>query len=55
MTNDELLDDINCRLDSAVDGLREMRRAEKIPSEEIRLSGKINGLLLVKDWLRSYR
>ena len=54
MTSDEVIADLNERIDKGVTYLKVKRQD---PDEVIRkaeLSGKIRGLLLVKDWLRSY-
>ena len=55
MTGDEILADLNDRIDRAVSALSEMREAEDINhNENLRLFHKIDGLLTVMDWLRSY-
>ena len=52
MTAGELIADLNGRIDRAVDSLMELREA---PGTDVsRLSGKIQALQLVRDWLRSY-
>ena len=55
MTSDEILADLNDRLDRAMLELRKMAYSEDVNrNESIRLAAKANGLALVKDWLRSY-
>lgn len=51
-TAEQLLYDLNDRIDR---GVKELHRMRWMPlAEDRRLAGKIEGLRLVKDWLRSY-
>lgn len=52
-TAEELLFDLDERIDRAVDLLRFENRFGQV-GDEMRRNGKIEGLLVVKDWLRGY-
>lgn len=54
MTTAEMLADLSDRIDRAVAELVVLRREVDDRPDRSRLSGKIDGLLVVKDWLRSY-
>lgn len=55
MTSDELLDDLGERIDRGVEQLRRMASATHDFTERGRLDTKASGMLVVRDWLRSYR
>ena len=57
LTADELLADLRDRLDRAQEQLgrlKNQRAAQYTGCEQMRLIGKIEGLGIVQDWLRSY-
>lgn len=53
-TADQLLYDLNDRINRGVNELMELRADSRIPQERARLLGKVQGLMLVRDWLRAY-
>lgn len=57
MTVQELLADLDDRIDRGIETLKTQRARfdnDTAHAEYIRLSGKIDGLQVAKDWLRSY-
>ncbi len=53
MTKDELIVELTGRIDQGITHLQALQN-DGTAHEFSRLQGKIQGLLLVKDWLRSY-
>lgn len=53
MSRDEVLADLNERLGRAIVNL-ERRQPNETVKDRARLDGKVQGLKLVKDWLRGY-
>ena len=54
MTTEELLLDLNERIDKGVIALRAGVTTNSNAVDIVRVYGKAEGLLVVKDWLRSY-
>lgn len=54
MTSDEVIADMRERLTNGMNHLGELRRQSDDRDRRIMLMGKIEGLALAKDWLRSY-
>jgi hypothetical protein len=50
----EVINDLNERIDRGLKELDVLGEASRSDTGLIRITGKIEGLLLVKDWLRSY-
>jgi hypothetical protein len=53
MGKDEVLADLNERLDRAIESLR-VPKANESEAERARLNAKSQGFKVVKDWLRGY-
>jgi len=54
VTAEEIIADLNERIDKGVIALRVEAAAQGHAFDANRLYGKAEGLLVVKDWLRSY-
>ena len=54
MTAEEIIADLNERIDKGVVALTLAAAGSSHPFDKNRLYGKAEGLLVVKDWLRSY-
>jgi len=54
MKHDEIMADINDRIDRGIIYLEFAQKETRHPSNVARYGGKIEGLRLVKDWLRTY-
>jgi len=54
MTHDEIMADLNDRINRGIAALYERRSYDARDDGATRYYGKIEGLKLVKDWLRSY-
>ena len=50
----EIINDLRERIDRGLKELNLLEEASRSETAGIRILGKIEGLLLVKDWLRSY-
>lgn len=54
MTSDEVIADLNERIDNGLEILLQLQRATSDFTEKNRIDAKASGLRIVKDWLRSY-
>ena len=54
MTAEEIIADLNERIDKGVLALRAEVSIKSNPVDIVRVYGKAEGLLVVKDWLRGY-